>query len=84
MQGAVPPLCLQHSCSLLISLLSGDAVIIWGWASTMDNYPEKKKKISNCVENTAFSEGGPECTKNIGLLLVTAIMSVCLSLSKCP
>lgn len=54
-QGAVPPLCLRHTGSLLISYLSGEAVIIWGWASTMDNYPGKR--ISNCGENTAFSKG---------------------------
>lgn len=41
-QGAVPPLCLQHTGSLLISYLSGEAVIIWGWASTMDNYPGRR------------------------------------------
>lgn len=54
-QGAVPVLCLQHTGSLLISYLSGEAVIIWGWASTMHNYPGKR--ISNCGENTAFSAG---------------------------
>lgn len=53
-QWAVSPLCLQHTGSLLISQLSGEAVIIWGWASTMDNYPGKR--ISNCGENTAFSK----------------------------
>lgn len=41
-QGAVLPLCLQHTGSLLISYLSGEAVIIWEWASTMDNYPGRR------------------------------------------
>lgn len=68
-------------CSLLISELSGNAVIIWGWASTMDNYPGKR--ISNCGENTAFSKGA-RMHKNTGEQLVTAITSVYQPLSKCP
>lgn len=41
-QGAVPPLCWQHTGSLLISYLGGEAVIIWERASTMDNYPGRR------------------------------------------
>lgn len=80
-QGAVPPLCLQHTGSLLISYLSGEAVIIWGWASTMDNYPGKR--ISNCGENTAFSKGA-WIHKMTGSQLVTAITSFYLPFFQMP
>lgn len=70
-QGAVPPLCLRHTGSLLISYLSGEAVIIWRWASTMDNYPGKRIQT---VEKILLSARGPEC-KNTGSQLVTAITS---------
>lgn len=53
-QGAVPPLCSPLTGSLFISELSGKALIIWGWASTMDNYP--RKMISKWGKKTALSE----------------------------
>lgn len=61
-QGAVPPLCLQHTGSLLISYLSEEAVIIWGWASTVDNYPGKRILT---VEKILLSERLPECIKTL-------------------
>lgn len=75
-QGAVPALCSWLTGSLLISYLSGEAVIIWGWASTMDNYPGKGIQT---VETMQLSARRSKCTKHW-----LAISRLPLHLSICP